>query len=199
MRLSTCLVIFICLMQVVAQAQLSAPINKKENTLVTYHLSYGRSLIHEVRVERFIHSNWSLIYSGAYSKNNTISEVSDYRFPVGCSMVAGTAVLFGSYGACSSSFDGMGELIILMAMIPDGLAYHLYLVKNFDISPYLNVSGFSLSIDANHNRFYYAPSAGIRAMKYFGENMVLSGEQTFRRTMSGAIENSIGMSISLRF
>jgi len=139
-------------------------------------------------------------YSGSYSNQNSVSTVSEYRLPLGCSVGVGAVAFGGCYGVYSSSFDAVGDLVVLSALIPDGAAYHIYMGKNIEVSPYINASGLMLQMDSElGNKFYYSPSAGIRLMGYIGEHFVLSAEQTFRRTISGRVENSIGAGVSVRF
>lgn len=200
MRLFTLLLVLLFGASFEMSAQINAPFNEKGVTLITYHTGFGNGIKHELRVEHFVHPRWSLIYSGSYSYQNTTSTVSEYRLPLGCSVGVGAVALGGCYGIYSSSFDAAGDLILLSALIPDGVAYHLYMGKNLDVSPYLNASGLMLQVDSElGNRFYYSPSAGIRLMRYLGEHVALSAEQTFRRTITGRVENSIGASLSVRF
>jgi len=201
MRVFTLLVIFLSLASVRVTAQINVPFNEKGITLITYHAGFGNTIQHELRVERFVHPHWSLIYSGTYSNRNATSTVSEYRLPIGCSVGVGMTVAGGCIGLYSSSFETAGELIVLSALIPDGVAYHIYMGKDLEVSPYINVSGLMLQVNSEigNNRFYYSPSAGIRMMRYFGEHFVLSAEQTFRRTITGNVENSIGASVSVRF
>lgn len=193
MRAFTLLVMFLSLSSVCITAQINVPFNEKGVTLITYHTGFGNAIQHELRVENFVHPRWSLIYSGSYSYQKSPSAVSEYRFPLGCSVGVGAV----AYGVCASSFD----IVLLSALIPDGVAYHIYMGKNLEVSPYINVSGLMLQVNSEigNNRFYYSPSAGLRMMRYFGEHFVLSAEQTFHRTITGNIENSIGASLSVRF
>lgn len=195
------LVLIFSLNCVSAVGQADSTLSEKKKTLITFHTSgFSDNINHELRVEQFVHPKWSLIYSTSYSYYQTHNSASEFRLPIGCSVGVGITAFSGCYGFYSGSFSGIGEIIILSAMIPDGVAYHLSMGKRFDISPYVNASGLMLRLDSEQgNRFYYAPSAGIRLMHYFGEHFVLSGEQTFRRTATGRIENLLGASISVRF
>lgn len=198
MRFFTLLVLFIKLGLVDASAQSNIPFNEKGTTLIGYHAGVGMGNSHELRVERFVHPRWSLIYSGSYSYQNFSANFSEYRLPLGCSVGVGALALSACYGASSAS--GVFELALVSIMIPDGVAYHAYMGKNFVVSPYLNLSGLMLHVnDEIGTRLYYSPSTGVRVMSYIGEHFVITGEQSFRRAYAGNIENTLSVGLSLKF
>jgi hypothetical protein len=181
-------------------AQADVQRHAKGDGLITYQFGVGVNAMHELRVERFVHPKWSLVYSGAYSYRPVSYTSSEVRLPIGCSVGVGALTLGGCAGMGYGSLDFAGDLFLLSLMIPDGVAYHFMLDKYFDISPYVNFSGLTLRIeDSGSTRFFYAPSAGMRMIAYLGQHFVLTGEQSFRRNFSGQIESLLGVGVSLRF
>src|SRR5262245_4978407 len=76
--------------------------NEKGTMLFTYHMGLGSYLEHEVRVERFFHPDWSLMYTAAYSYQYPSVTSSDqnyaFRIPLGVS----TATELGAVVCCGS-------------------------------------------------------------------------------------------------
>jgi hypothetical protein len=181
-------------------AQADVQRHEKGDGLITYQFGMGVNAMHELRVERFVRPKWSLMYSAAYSYRPVSYTSSEVRLPIGCSVGVGALTLGGCAGMGYGSLDFAGDLFLLSLMIPDGVAYHFKLDKYFDISPYVNVSGLTLRIEeTGSTRFFYAPSAGIRAMAYLGDHFVITGEQSFRRNYLGRMESLLGAGISIRF
>src|SRR5688572_19427393 len=74
------------------------PFNRPEltrdhNTLISYAFSVGRNEMHEIRVERFVHERWSLLYCAGIGMRTFSSGMHDvrgteYRAPLGVSLGA---------------------------------------------------------------------------------------------------------------
>jgi hypothetical protein len=162
------------------------------STLVGYKFSTGSMFNHEVRVEHFLTSRWSLIYSAGYSVSQT-GNTSDYRTPLGATVGIGLLTALSCGGNAGDGF-------LLCCLIPDGVAVHFPFDKGFDFSPYVNLSGLNFRQDkVNGNSFIYSPSVGFRLMKYCGKSLVISAEQSFTRSIDNSILGSSGISISGRF
>jgi hypothetical protein len=169
--------------------------NKPEKgaTLLTYRIGTGSRLDHEVRVERFFRSNWSLIYSAGYS-SSVSGNTQDYRSPVG------VTVGVGMFLATTCASNGSGNGFLMCCLIPDGIATHFHFNKGFDFSPYINFSGINFRHDKfSGNSVVYSPSVGFRLMKYLGTSFVISAEQSFTRSIGNSVLGSAGISISGRF
>jgi hypothetical protein len=181
-----------CLPFVFARGQEIPNGDNAGSTLIGYKLGTGNQFSHEVRVERFLTSRWSLIYSGGYSASST-GNTSDYRTPLGVTVGVG---LFTALSCGGSPGDGF----LLCCLIPDGFATHFNFGNGFDFSPYVNLSGLNFRRDKiNGDSFIYSPSVGLRLMKYLGKSFVLSAEQSFTRSIGNSIIGSAGLSISGRF
>jgi hypothetical protein len=173
--------------------------NEKGNTLISYHIGIGKYVEQEMRVEYFVHSRWSLIYSMGYHENMTGTS-SEFRTPIGATLGAGL-LAFGCGYSCYASCD-LAESLALSyyaCMIPDGVAFHTYVNGKFDISPYVNASGLTLTMNGDKREWVYSPVGGVRVMFYPTEHFVMAAEQSFRRLDGNVFTSTLGGSLSYRF
>jgi len=184
----------ICLFESV-HGQFTPTLNEKEDIFITYHVSGGTSyaLEQEVRVEYFVHPRWSLLYNAGFSR--PVSGTSEYRIPIGASIATGAFSVTAGY-----NWDSAAQMFFYACMIPDGVAFHVYLNQFFDISPYLNFAGLTYRTSTfEGDRFVYSPKAGLRILFYSGDHFLIGAEQSFKAEYGGTISNSLGASFSVKF
>lgn len=150
------------------------------SNLVTYNFGYGNSMLHEIKVDHFIHDHISLLYSTRYSRSNIRRTNSDSEFtaPLGATVGVGMGLMLGSGSACGYlDPDVFFGVFMYSCMIPDGVAFHFYPSEKIDISPYINVTGLTIATRDEQSSFYYTPSAGLRCLYAPTQHLVLALEQ----------------------
>jgi len=177
--------------------------NSKGTNIISYIYGMGLSESHELRVDHFIHENWSLFYSSRYERptpfiSQNTSET-QYTAPIGISIGAVMAVGWGA-GTCGGFYsDGLFDLMVASAMIPDGIAYHYYLTDKLDFSPYINVSGLSFIQTEEKSSIFYSPSCGGRLMYSPSKNFLLSAEYRIQYSTITSLRSNAGIGLSVRF
>ena len=170
------------------------------SNLVTYNFGYGNAMLHEIKVDHFIHDNISLLYSTRYSRANIRRSTSDSEFtaPLGATVGVGMGLMLGSGSACGYlDPDVFFGVFMYSCMIPDGLAFHYYPSEKVDISPYINVTGLTIATRDDQTSFYYTPSAGLRCLYAPTQHLVLALEQQVlvRPEQTYAANLSIGIGV----
>jgi hypothetical protein len=187
-----------------AQTQLTMPSNAfgDGDNLVTYNFGYGHSMLHEVKVDHFVHDRVSLIYSMRISRPTISQNVTDAEFtaPLGATVGVGVGLVMVSGSACGyMDPDMFFGAFMYSCMIPDGVAMHFYPRKNFDVSPYLNVTGLTFATRDDVTKFYYTPSAGIRLLYTPTDHIVLSVEQQMLVRPEQIIASNMAVGFGIRF
>jgi hypothetical protein len=137
---------------------------KKGDLAVSYGFAPGfQHQQHQLTVDYFVGDSWSLVYRGNLSIAQSNLYASEYVLPIGATVGAGVASL-GACGTCSGycSFDDGFGLVAASFMIPDGVSYHMYPLKNVAVSPYIIFSGLGIYQTNENTDFFYSPSVGIR-------------------------------------
>lgn len=177
----------------------NSPFGRGSN-LVTYNFGYGNAMLHEVKVDHFIHDRVSLLYSTRFSRPSIRRANSDSEFtaPLGATVGVGMGLMLGSGSACGYlDPDVFFGVFMYSCMIPDGIAFHFYPAEKFDISPYLNVTGLTIATRNEQTEFYYTPSAGLRCIYAPTEHLLLALEQQVlvRPEQTYAANVSLGIGI----
>lgn len=111
--------------------------------------------IYGIQLSYFVNKRWALEYSLAYA---------DVPFYPNYLKIYGGGLLAG-YGAVLATnninTDGLWLLVILGALVPEGVSYHLPINKNVTISPFTHLLSFDLGID-NTTFLHYNNTLGLR-------------------------------------
>ena len=187
-----------------AQTELSCPTNAfgDGDNLVTYNFGYGHSMLHEVKVDHFVHDHVSLIYSMRMSRAPISQNATDAEFtaPLGATVGVGVGLVMVSGSACGYlDPDLFFGAFMYSCMIPDGVALHFYPRKNIDVSPYLNVTGLTFATRDDVTKFYYTPSAGIRFLYTPADHIVLSVEQQMLVRPEQIIGTNLAVGFGIHF
>jgi hypothetical protein len=156
----------VCIL-LLSNAQDTNPVNltfRQGDFSMTYAFGPGlHHQDHQITADYFIHDSWSLVYRGSISIAQSSLYSNEYVLPVGATVGIGAASI-SMCGTCSGycTFDDGFGLIGASFMIPDGVSYHVYPMKNVSISPYFIFSGIGIYQTREYTKFFYTPSAGIR-------------------------------------
>lgn len=112
-----------------------------------------------VNMQYFVTDKLALEYNFSYV---SVPNKPDYFKTTGGSLLTGYATVLALNNLSDNAY---WLLVIVAAIIPEGVSYHMAIKDNFTISPYINV----LSFDVNENYLHYNNSIGLRA------NMLIGG------------------------
>lgn len=167
-------------------------------TIISYIYGIGSGESHELRVDHFVHHHWSLLYSARYEgpANYGFARSRERQYTAPAGLTLGVALMAG-IGACGGYNDG--NLLLLAALIPDGVAYHHYINDKLDFSPYIIATGISFIQKDSGTSFIYSPSAGCRLMYSPLPNFLITGEYRVQYSLNSLLRNNIGIGCSVQF
>lgn len=180
--------LFLCSLIVLCKALSAQPFKRGNFALGLAHQTQllGKSTafenIYGINASYFLTDRWSMEYS--------ISYVVDPFGPNYFKLYGGGAVAgFGAIYASNNNFDdGYWALLLLTAVIPEGVSYHIPINDNVAISPYVNL----LTVDLSSTYWRMSNTLGARVNLVVKDKLNLA---PFAYTTVQYRGNSVGGSV----